>query len=194
MTVLQWYGRRESKFSASTVSAASVGASPVRTALTSGIAAGADMFGNRIGRRIRVKRVAFRSQLLGAQTNSVADDPYNTVRLTVVRCLPGTTFTSYTVNNALDLRFSTSAGLLEVLYDRTVVINTRAKDSTGYVACAKEWEVNIPCDITVEYGGTAAGAPINQEIIMYMVSDSGAIVNPGFSSTSTFLVEYVDDA
>ncbi len=193
MTISSRVGGKEVKFAASNPSWTSIGVSPARAPLLSGISSGSDMFSQRVGRRIRVTKVRFRGQFLGAQTNSVADDPYNTMRVTLIRCLPGTTFSSYTVDNALDLRFSTSAGLLEVLYDRTVVLNVNAKDSTGYVAAAKEWEFCVDCNVIVDYGGTGAAAPINQELVLYAVSDSGAIANPGFSSASTYAVEYVDD-
>jgi len=193
MTISSRIAGKEVKFVANSVGWASLGLSPSRLPLLSAIAGGSDCFSQRIGRRIRVTKVRFRGQLLGAQTNSIADDPYNTVRVTLIRCVPGTVFTSYTVSNAIDLRFSTSAGLLEVLYDRTVVLNVNAKDSTGYVAAAKEWEFIVDCNIVIDYGSAAAAAPINQELVLYAVSDSGAIANPGFSSASTYAVEYVDD-
>lgn len=193
MTISSRVGGKEVKFVAANPSWASIGASPARAPLLSTISSGSDMFGNRVGRRIRVTKVRFRGQLLGAQTNSVADDPYNTVRVTLIRCLPGTMFSSYTVDNALDLRFSTSAGLLEVLYDRTVVLNVNAKDSVGYIAAAKEWEFCVDCNVIIDYGGTGAAAPINQELVLYAVSDSGAVVNPGFAAATTWAVEYIDD-
>lgn len=194
MAITQRLGAKEVKLVPNNPAATSIGSSVSRFPLLSNIAQGADIVSQRLGRRIRVKRIRFRGQLLGAQTNSVADDPYNTVRVTVVRCLPGTTFTSYTVNNALDPRFSISAGLLEVLYDRTMVICTPAKDSTGYIAAASMWEFDIKCDIMCEYGSTAAAAPINQEVVIMMTSDSVAVVNPGFAASSTTVVEYIDDA
>lgn len=193
MTVCTRYGRKETKMYVANLAATSIGTSVSRFALTSSIAGGADI-SQRVGRRIRVKRVAWRGQLLGGQTNSVADDPYNAVRMTLVRCLPGATFTSYTVSNAIDPRFSISAGLLEVLYDRTVVISTPAKDSTGYIPAALEWEFSVACDVTIEYGSAAAAAPINQELVIHMTSDSSAVVNPGFANTGTILVEYLDEA
>lgn len=193
MVIVPRYGAKETKFYANTMAATSIGSSVLRFPLLSTLAQGTDIFAQRLGRRIVVKRVVFRGELLGAQTNSVADDPYNTVRVTVVRCVPSTAFTSYNVNNALDLRWSTSAGLLEVLYDRTVVINTYGKDSTGYVARAKLWEFDLrDLNISVEYGTTAAAVPINQEVVIFMTSDSAAVVNPGFASSSNFAIEYID--
>lgn len=193
MTITQRYGGKETKLYLTNPSATSVGLSPTRIALLSTIAQGSDIV-NRIGRRIRVKCIRWRGTLLGAQTNSVADDPYNAMRVTLIRCLPGTTFTSYTVNNAIDPRFNTSAGLLETMYDKTAVVSVFGKDSTGYVAVAQQWEFVVHCDVMIEYGATGASTPINQELVLYMVSDSGAVVNPGFASSSTIAVEFVDDA
>jgi hypothetical protein len=194
MVITPLYGKKETKFIASTNPGSSIGLSLVRVPLLSTIAQGSDIYSQRLGRAIRVKRIMFRGQLLGAQTNSVADDPYNVVRVSVARVVPSSTFTSYTVNNALDRRFSTSAGLLEVLYDKSTVVAVNAKDSTGYVAIAKQFEFDIHCDILVEYGATAASVPINQEIVLFMCSDSSAVVNPGFSAATTWVVEYIDDA
>lgn len=194
MVITPHYGKKETKFDQGAVGLASIGSGIVRNPITSLIAQGSDIFRQRLGRSLRVKRIMWRSQLLGGQTNSVADDAYNTVRLTVVRCLPGATMTSYTVCNVLDTRLSTSAGLLEVLYDRTRVIRATAKDSTGYIAAAEEWEFDIKCDIQLDYGSTAAAAPINQEIVMFAISDSVAVVNPGFANVSTYAIEYVDDS
>lgn len=194
MVITPQYAKKETKFLASSNPGASVSTSVTRVALLSGIAQGSDMFGQRLGRRIRIKRVTFRGQLLGGQTNSVADDPFNSFRVTLARVVPATAFTSYTVNNALDRRFSTSAGLLEVLYDKTVVISTRAKDSTGYIPAAQEYEFDISCDVPVEYGATGASVPINQELVLFMCSDSTAVVHPGFSTNTVWVIEYVDDA
>lgn len=164
-----------------------------RLALLDTIPVGADHFSQRVGRKIRVKRIVFRGLMLGGQTNSVADDPFDTMRVVVVRCLPSTTSLSLSTHNMLDPRFSTNAGLLDVLYDRTVVIRVNAKDSTGYIPSAKYWQFSLDCDIPVCYGGTAAAAPVDQTIALFAVSDSAAVVNPGFSTDSVYCVEYTDD-
>lgn len=193
MKITQMYGAKEAKLWNTANPSVSIGLSAVRIPLTSAIACGTDMFSARIGRKIRVKRVFFRGVLLGAQTNSVADDPYNTVRIVVFRGTPATTMTgTLTVTNPIDRRFY--PGVLDLMYDCTRTLNVNAKDSTGYVAVAADWEFSIPCDIPIEYGSAAASAPINQEIVMQMVSDSAAVVNPGFSAASAYGVEYVDDA
>lgn len=193
MIIVQKYGAKESKFWNVSSPGTSIGLSAVRLPMTSNIACGTDMYQQRIGRKIRIKRIFFRGQFLGAQTNSVADDPYNTMRVVLFRGLPATTLTgSLTVNNAIDRRFF--PGLLEVLYDRTVTLNVHAKDSTGYIAVAKDWEFALDCDIPIEYGSAAAAAPVNQEIVLQMVSDSAAVVNPGFSASSTYGLIYIDDA
>lgn len=193
MVIVQKYGAKESKFWNVSNPGASIGISALRLPLTSSVACGTDMYQSRIGRKIRVKRIFFRGIFLGAQTNSVADDPYNTMRVVVMRCLPATTLSgSLTTTNALDRRFN--AGLLDVMYDRVRTLCVNAKDSTGYVAVAADWEFSISCDVLIEYGSAAASTPINQELVLQIVSDSSAVVNPGFSTNSTYGIEYVDDA
>lgn len=194
MVVQERYGRKETKVSSVLIGFGSIGSGLARTALTSAIASGSDIVNQRVGRSIRVKRLCFRGQLLGGQTNSAADDPYNTVRLVVCRGTPGFSISALTVSAAIDSRVAPNAGLLEVLYDKTVVLNVNAKDSTGYIAVAKEWEFVVRCNILIEYGATAAGVPLNNELVIFAASDSVAVVNPGFSSSSTVLVEYVDEA
>jgi len=185
------YGRKETRWSQDVPAFTSVGLTVLNHPLASVIQQGTEPFRNRLGRRIMVRRIFWHGQLLGAQTNSVADDPYNTVRLMLVRVAPGTTAPAMTVNNSLDPRV-TASGLLEVLYDHTRVISVNAKDSTGYIANAQEWEFEVSCNILLEYSAAGAVAPFNQDLRLWAVSDSSAVVNPGFSSTSQFTIEYLD--
>lgn len=194
MVVHERYGRKETKFVQNTNPGASLSTALTRVPMTSGIAGGSDIYATRVGRSIRLMRMRFRGQIVGGQNNSIADDPYNAVRLVVARGTPGFTLTGMTTCNGLDSRFSTNAGLLEVFYDRTVVVNTFGKDSTGYIACASEWDFELQLNFRVEFGSASAGVPLNQELVMFMTSDSTAVTNPGFSTNSVWLVEYVDEA
>lgn len=158
--------------------------------LVSNIAAGVDS-NARIGRRIRVFRVAFQGTALGGQTNSVADDPYNVMRIVIISCVPGFTWSSgITVNSWLDPRYH--AGLFEVLHDQNILLRTSAKDSTGYIPAAKIVQINISCNTTLEYNSTSAAAPVGRELRAYCVSDSMAIAHPGFSADSSFVLEFFD--
>jgi hypothetical protein len=156
----------------------------------SNVAAGADAH-LRLGRRVRVKRIAFLGVFLGAQTNSVADDPYNTMRLMVMTSIPGWTFTTSPGQTTfLDARYQ--PGLKQILYDQTRVLNVNAKDSTGYIAVGEPWGLSIKCDIPIEYASAAASSPTDQEIVVCVISDSSAVVNPGFAEPLV-LVEFIDD-
>lgn len=154
------------------------------------IAAGADV-NQRIGRRIRIRRIGFQGTLLGGQTNSAADDAFNSFRVIVYVCTPGLTLSGLNPHQYLDPRYQ--SGLFQVLYDRTVVLRVNAKDSVGYIPAAKLWSFSLPVNIPVEYASTAVSAPVGRDIRMYAVSDSVAVVHPGFSAESTLLLEFDDD-
>ncbi len=191
----QTYSGKDSKLvvvAANTMGLTSVGLSGVTYAPCNVIGSGVD-YNARIGRRIRVKRIAFMGVLLGGQTNSVADDPYNVMRVIVWTARPDYAPT-LAVNAVLDPRFPTNLGLYRVLYDKQRVIGTQAKDSTGYIPAAEEWEFSIDCDIPLEYTVSTAASPTNQNIFVSVVSDSAAVVNPGFAANSALLLEYIDDA
>lgn len=190
LTTVGQFGKKESKLQYLGPSWTSIGASALTQALGGPIASGTDT-NTRLGRRIVVKRLGFAGQLLGAQTNSVADDPYNSVRLIIWRALPNFTPTSVSVNSFLDLRYQ--PGALEILYDKTFVLNVNAKDSVGYVACAKQVYINLALDVPLEFTGSGSSNPQNQMLFATAVSDSAAVVNPGFVTGSSFLLEFVDD-
>lgn len=106
-------------------------------------------------------------------------------------CTPGLTLSSLTPHQFLDPRYQ--SGLFQILYDRTVILRVAAKDSTGYIPAAKLISINLPVNIPVEFSSTAIGAPVGKDIRMLAISDSSAVVHPGFSTESTVLVEFNDD-
>ncbi len=120
----------------------------------------------------------------------MADDPYNAVRFTLVVARVGFSGTGFTVNYPLDNRVNT--GLIKVLYDKTCVIRPYAKDATGYIPSAEEFEMDISCSVPIEYSSAAASTPVTQSIFLVVVSDSVAVVNPGFASASTLSMEFSD--
>lgn len=188
--VTPYYGSKETKITSLSPSWSSIGATVSYSRPLSNLASGADSH-LRLGRRIRVKRIAFMGIFAGAQTNSVADDPYNTMRLMVMTSIPGWTFTTYpSITTFIDPRYQ--PGLKRILYDQTRVLCTNAKDSTGYIAVAEPWSVSLDVDIPIEYASAAASSPTDQEVVICVTSDSGAVVNPGFHEPF-ILVEFVDD-
>lgn len=167
----------------------SVGSAPVLYGLPSLIAQGSDIYLNRIGRKIHVKRMTFHGTALGAQTNSGFDDAYNVMRVSLVLAEPAFA-ASVGLHDPWDPRVQ--SGLRRVLYDQQIVIQSPAKDSTGYIAAAVPFEFDVPMDIPLEYVATAAASPRVVNIFLCVVSDSVAVVNPGFSSNSYLTMTYVD--
>jgi len=146
------YGKKEAKIYTTAASAAgftSVSTSTAVTDLLGAIAQGTDI-SNRIGRRVRVRRIFCHAQIVGGQTNSVADDPWNAFRLTVVLAKPGFAPT-WGVNGPIDARYSPANGLIRVLHDETKLICSQAKDSVGYLQAALEYEFDMSCEIPIEW-------------------------------------------
>jgi hypothetical protein len=190
VVVTPMYGTKETKITSVSPSWSSVGTSVLYSAPLANIAAGADTH-SRLGRRIRVKRIAFLGIFEGAQTNSVADDPNSTMRMIVVNSLSSFTFTTTpSITTFIDPRYQ--PGLKRVLYDQTRTLNVYGKDSVGYISVAEPWGFSIDVDIPIEYASAAASAPTTSDIKICVVSDSAAIVNPGFREPF-ILVEFVDD-
>jgi len=186
-------GKKELKLvgmSAATMAMTSISTTPVIYDISSGVAAGTD-YTQRVGRRIRVRHVVFKGQVEGGQGNTAADDPYNTVRVLVIRGRSTFTASGLTINSIIDPR--TMPGLVEVLYDDTVLLTTTGKNSTGFVTCACEYELGLKNNIALEYTGTTASAPGNESIFFVTVSDSNVVANPGFSASSFIRMEFLDD-
>jgi len=159
--VIERFGKREAKvytIASSTMSTTSVSTTPSITNILASIGQGTD-YTQRIGRRIRVKRIFFHGQVLGGQANSVADDPYNVFRISVVMAKPAFNTATWGVNTPIDPRYGPCDGLIRVLHDSTHVMQAPAKDSTGYIASAKEFEFDLPVEIPVEYATSSTAAP-----------------------------------
>ncbi len=171
----------------------SVGSTSVWYNFPSLIAAGTD-FASRIGRLMKVNRVAMSGTLLGAQTNSVADDAYNVIRVSVVSGEPALATASPNhpgLHGPWDPRVQ--VGLMKVLFDRIFVLQTPAKDSTGYIATAAPCQFDLKLNQLLEYTGTSAASPRGTTLFLTVVSDSVAVVNPGFSADSILTFQWLDD-
>lgn len=144
------------------------------------LGAGTDYYG-RIGRRVHMHYVDLYGSVVGGQANSVADDPYNTVKMALILATP--TFaptTEWSVTTPLGPQ--QVPGLIRVLWTDTMVINTNAKDSTGYIAKGKFVKVRIPVNTTFEWTSTSDTTAANVGLFLVMCSDSVAVANPGFNS------------
>lgn len=137
-------------------------------------------YNQRFGRKVIIDYVDILGTLVGGQNNSVADDPYNTVCMALVINAPGSAPTGWDLASPLGPQVT--AGLKKVLWMKRVVINTNAKDSTGYIANAKVIRVRVPVHESFEYVSTADTVATNQSLYLVMFSDSVAVTNPGFNS------------
>jgi hypothetical protein len=186
------FGGKDTKYalaSANTMAMTSIGAAATLYSLPSLIGQGSDIFLQRIGRKIHVRRMRFSGVLLGAQVNGVADDPYNVVRVSLVVAEPAFA-AAVTLYDPWDPRVQ--SGFRRCLFDQRIVIQAPAKDSTGYIAAAVPFEFDVPMDIILEYVATAAASPRVVTIFLSVVSDSTAIANPGFTSGSYLIMDYTD--
>lgn len=157
----------------------SIGLANVYRNLTT-LGTGTDYY-QRVGRRVTIHYVDLFGTLVGGQTNSVADDPYNTVKIAVVLAVP--TFAPSTEwSVAAPIGPQQVPGIRQVLWSGTVVINTNAKDSTGYIANGKLFMKRIVVNKTFEYTGSTDSVSSSDGLFVVACSDSVAVANPGFNS------------
>lgn len=146
----------------------------------SAFGAGTDYY-QRIGRRVFIHYIDVYGTLVGGQTNSVADDPYNTVKVALVLATPAfTPSTEWSVTTPLGPQ--QVPGLIKTLWTTSFVINTNAKDSTGYIAKGISIGKRIPVNLKFEYTTTTDVAASNLGLFLVCTSDSVAVTNPGFNS------------
>lgn len=157
----------------------SIGTANVYRNLTS-LGAGTEYY-QRVGRRVTIHYIDLYGTLVGGQANSVADDPYNTVKIAVVLAVP--TFapsTEWAVTTPIGAQ--QVPGLRQVLWSGSFVLNTNAKDSTGYIAKGKLFSKRIVVNKTFEYTGSSDTVSSSDGLFVVACSDSIAVANPGFNS------------
>ncbi len=144
------------------------------------LGAGTDYY-QRVGRRVHVHYIDIYGTLVGGQSNSVADDPYNTVKLALVLAAPSfAPSTDWSVTTPLGPQ--QVPGMIRSLWTTSLVINANAKDSTGYVAKGKMIAKRIPVDQVFEWSSTSDTAASTLGLFLVACSDSVAVTNPGFNS------------
>jgi len=130
---------------------------------------------------IKVGNVHIDGTLVGGQTNSIADDPYNTVRIMVVRgaeSLVSADWNAVSMNDPpLRIVFPK---VREILLDKRFVISSYGPDSTGYMVKAVPVKCTIPINDIFYWYTSAATTHENESLFIAMRSDSGAVPNPGF--------------
>lgn len=157
----------------------SIGTANVYRNLTS-LGAGTDYY-QRVGRRVHIHYIDLFGTLVGGQSNSVADDPYNTVKVAIVLAVPTFAPTSdWSVTTPIGAQ--QVPGIREVLWSTALVLNTNAKDSTGYIAKGKLFAKRIKVDRTFEYNSASDTTASSDGLYVMACSDSVAVANPGFNS------------
>lgn len=140
----------------------------------------------RVGDRILVTGIEISGVMAGGQTGTVADDPYNVLRFVFgvwegynnqTPLLTG----GQTLSSSLDKTIC--RGLEEVLYDKTVVLESPNSLSTGYQPAVRTftWSHRFRRPIEITYNGTTTGSA-NKTINLGAISDSSLVPNPGFTS------------
>lgn len=146
--------------------------------LTALMGAGTDYF-NRVGRQVTLRNLSVSGTLVGGQSNLATDDPYNVMRISVVKGNVGMSFGVWGLTQVLSA--DTVIGLDRVLMDRFITLESPGRNSVGYMPAIKRVEFNVPLASTVTHFTTAAAGSQNGETCyLVMISDSTVVSNPGF--------------
>lgn len=152
----------------------------------------------RIGRKIRIKSINLRGIMVGGQTNTVADDKYNVVRIIIGLYTYGPSGSNVlntagaTISQPITKNWNTKGMLIKKFYDKYITLPVAGLDSTGYVGLPKQWKYfkRLGKGILVNYADDSSSYP-NKAIVMSVISDSTAVANPGFIS-GYGLISYED--
>lgn len=153
--------------------------------VTALIGAGTDYF-NRVGRQITLQSLTVSGTMVGGQSNLATDDPYNVVRISVVKGNVGMTFGVWGLTQVLST--DTVLGLDKVYMDSFLTLQSPGQASTGYMPAVKRVEFSVDLRHVVTHFTTAAAGSQNGETCyLVMVSDSTVMPNPGFINGSWVL-------
>ena len=150
---------------------------------------GTDIY-NRVGRQVTLQSLSVSGTMVGGQSNVVTDDPYDVVRISVVKGNVGMTFSGFTISSVLTP--DTQIGLDRVLLDRFVTLSSPSRDSTGYMQAMKRIDFQVDLRRVVTHFTTAAAGSQNGETCyLVVVSDSSTVPNPGFVD-GAWVVRFAD--
>lgn len=149
----------------------------------------------RIGNHITACGFTIDGVLVGGQTNLVTDDNRNTMRI-ILAIWDATTATpcadnSISLSSYLSRDRIVGNGLIQKLFDKVIVLRTPGADSTGYLPAVQHIKRYIRFYRKLYYAGSSSTS-CGRKIILSILSDSGAVPNPGF--TSGFCNMYFKDA
>lgn len=147
------------------------------------VSAGTDIQ-NRLGRQIYVERLELRGTLVGGQSNIVTDDAYNTFRI-VIASYKGAIGPITPLGTAgIPLHYPILQGLLtveKVYYDKTIVVASPGRDSTGYMPASRYIRITVPIKRLYNYSQNAASTGMDH-LVISCISDSAGAPNPGWNS------------
>lgn len=145
----------------------------------------------RIGQRIKMKSVEIRGVLAqGSNQSGITDDAWNVMRIVVARFGAGANFTplqsaGQNINDPISKSFFNQNGrLLHKYLDKYIgleVASTEKGAGDGYTPTLRQFKYykkfNKP--LFVNWNDNSVNNP-SQGLYLSMISDSGAVVNPGF--------------
>lgn len=154
-----------------------------------------DTQGTRDGNQITLKGLRLTGVLVGGQSNLATDDNRNFVRI-VVALWDSKSATPLQTNGCtssalLSDKVATGTGLIKKYYDKIHLLPVAGRDSTGYIPSMKYIKKFFKFNRKINYQSTVAGSAQNK-LIISMISDSGAVSNPGFVQGD--ITTYFDDA
>jgi len=144
---------------------------------------GAD-FNQRIGRSVTLVGAHVSAFLQGAQTNSIADDAFNSLRFTLFTMSKGSSL-AQALNTVYDKRYND--GLQKIYYDKAIKVVSPGKDSVGYMPGIETLEFDIPLGFRQDYTGVPGSSFSGTYLALGAISDSSAIPHPGFINGSLIL-------
>jgi len=142
---------------------------------------------------IKVGTIHFNGTLVGGQSNSVADDAYNTVRVMIVRASESLVAADWNAVSLNDppLRIAFPK-IREILSDKRYVISSYGPDSVGYMVRAMDTKCTVPVNDTFYWYTSAATTHENESIFLCMRSDSGVAPNPGYVTPAKLWFDFVN--
>jgi len=137
----------------------------------------------RIGDHITSRYFSLQGTLVGGQSNLATDDNRNVVRIVLAwwdgRSTTPCASNSVVINDRIALDDTTGIGLMKILYDRTLTLNSPGRDSTGYMPAQRFVKFSRRLLRRVPYTGSN-GQTGNRKLILSIISDSLVASNPGF--------------
>lgn len=145
---------------------------------------------DRVGGRIRMKSLQITGIIANGSQESALDDPYNVVRIVIAMWKGNSTVNPCTgtpMNQPImkEIQAATGASLEWLFLDKYIplqVTSTEKGGGDGYTPGLRTFKyyLKIPYKFsTVTFGDASITYP-NRRIIMSVLSDSSATVNPGF--------------